>query len=370
MLCKDETLVNKQTSVIRTMEVRLGCRFAMAAAIVAVALAFAPVARPAAAAADPVLAEVGSYKITQQEVDARLKVQLYEVRKRTLDKTIDDYLLQQAAKKDKLSVAEYLKREVDDKVATDLTGISPKFKKYYDENKDKLPEFKGVPYDEAKDRMMAAVRRRVFLIENEELVARLRKEAGVKILLQQPRVEVASVGHPMLGPPNAPVKVVEFGDFQCPYCGRTEDTLKAMREKYGDKVQLVFMDFPLSFHAHAMQAARGARCAQEQNKFWQYHDALFADQSKLAPDDLKATAKRLGLNMEKFDACFDSGKYDDAIHQDMAEGSKLNVSGTPTFFIDGRELTGARPLPQFQEIIDDELARVGNHGAKKTAAAK
>jgi protein-disulfide isomerase len=361
--------VHKQTSATRSIVVRHAGRPLLATAIITAALAFAAGVRPAAAAdANPVLAEIGSHKkITQQEVDAKIKAQLYDARKGALDDIVDDYLLQQAAKKDKLSVSDYLKREVDDKVAADVTDASAK--KFYDDNKDKIAALKALPYDKVKDRLIAALRQRDSQAQREELLARLRKQAGVKVLLQPPRIQVASAGNPALGPKNAPVKVIEFADFQCPFCRRAEDTIKAMREKYGDKVQLVYMDFPLSFHDHAMQAAGAARCAGEQDKFWQYHDALFADQSKLAPTDLKATAQKLGLDTKKFDACLDKGKYDVAIQQDLAEGRKLNVNGTPTFFIDGRELVGAQPLPRFQEIIDEELAQTGNHGAKKTAAA-
>ncbi len=361
--------MHNQICNTRTIATRPAGRSMMAAAIVATGLAFVMGVRPAAAAdANPVLAEIGSHKITQQEVDAKIKVQLYDARKGALDDMVDDYLLQRAAKKDKLSVSDYLKREVNDKVAADITDASAK--KFYDDNKDKIAALKTVPYDKIKDRLIAALRQRDAQTQREELMARLRKQAGVKVLLQPPRIAVAAdASHPTLGPNNAPVKVIEFADFQCPFCRRAEDTLKAMREKYGDKVQLVYMDFPLSFHNHAMQAASAARCAGEQNKFWQYHDALFADQSKLAPAELKATAKKLGLDSRKFDACLDKSKYDAAIQKDLAEGRKLSVSGTPTFFIDGRQLVGAQPLPKFQEIIDDELAQAGNHGAKKTAAA-
>lgn len=360
--------MRRELSALRKTPARLCGRYLTAAAVAAVAIALSAGVQPAAAAdANPVLATIGGRKITQQEVDAKITLQLYDARKGALDEIVDDYLLQQAARKEHLSAADYVKREVDDKVAADVTDASAK--KFYDQNKDRIPALKTLSYDKVKDRLIAALRQRDTQQQREELLARLRKQYAVKVLMQPPRLQVASAGHPTLGPKGAPVKVVEFADFQCPFCKRAEDTVKAMREKYGDKVQLVFMDFPLSFHQHAMQAASAARCAGEQDKFWQYHDALFADQSKLAPADLKATAKKLGLDTAKFDACLDKGTYDAAIQQDVAEGRKLNVTGTPTFFIDGRQLVGAQPLPQFQEIIDGELAQAGNHGVKKTAAA-
>ena len=146
------------------------------------------------------------------------------------------------------------------------------------------------------------------LLNRQALVERLSKDAPVKILLDPQRIAVDSSGHPALGAKDAPVTIVEFADFQCPFCNKTENTLKQLRAKYGDKIRLVHMDFPLAFHSHALDAAKAARCANEQGKFWQFRDALFADQSKLAPADLKATAKTLGLNTSQFDACFDKAQ--------------------------------------------------------------
>ncbi len=125
------------------------------------------------------------------------------------------------------------------------------------------------------------------------------------------------------------------------------------------------MDFPLGIHDHAIDAASAGRCAGEQGKFWQFHDAMFADQSKLKPDDLKADAKKLGLDTAKFDECLDKGKYKSAIESDMAQGRDLGVDGTPAFFINGRPLSGAQPFEKFQTTIDEELA-----GGQKQASAK
>lgn len=353
------------------MRARMGGHMVLAAALIASAAGFAvPALAAAAAGSGPVLAEIGSHKITQQEVDSRIKIQLYDARKQAVDQMVDDYLLQQAAKKEKLSVADYLKREIDDKVAADVTDASAK--KFYDDNKDRIPPLKAAgSYDKVKDRLIPALRERAKQQQHEQLLARLRQQSGVKILLEAPRINLnlSEGGHPTLGSKDAPVTVVEFGDFQCPFCKRSEDSVKAIRGKYGDQVRLVFMDFPLEFHAHAMQAASAARCAGGQGKYWEYHDALFADQSKLGPADLKATAKKLGLDTAKFDACLDKGEYDAAIRKDLDEGHKLDVSGTPTFFIDGRELVGAEPPESFEKIIDEELAKNGEHN-KKTASAE
>jgi len=301
-----------------------------------------------------VVAKVGNHEITQEQVDAKLRLQLYNARKAVLDQMVDEYLLEQAAASQKLSVTAYLKREVDDKAGAEVNEAAAR--KFYNENKDTLPTLKSAgSFDKVKDRLLAALRQRTAQQKRAELLAGLRKQTDIKLLLEPPRVEVAAGGHPAIGPSNAPVTIVEFGDFQCPFCGAAESTVKAVRLKYGERVRLVYIDFPLSFHNHAMQAANAARCAGEQDRFWQYHDALFADQAKLAPTDLKATAKKLGLDTAKFDLCLDRGQYDDAINRDVGLGRRLNVTGTPTFFIDGRPLEGAQPEAKFMEVIDEEL---------------
>ncbi len=308
-----------------------------------------------------VVATVGSHTITEGELDAKLKPEIaamraeYEKRvdqaiaertedlkKQTLQSMADDYLVQQAAKNDNLSVADYLKKEY-----TGKDGVTEaQAQQFYDQHKQQgTPPFAQIKTELIND------------MNREALLQRLRKQEPVKILLEPKRVAVQSSGHPSLGPADAPVTIVEFTDFQCPFCKRSEDTVKQLRAHYGDKVRLVHMDFPLSFHSHAMDAAKAARCANEQGKFWPYRDALFADQSKLAPADLKATAKQLGLNTTQFDSCFDKGKYQAAIESDLAEGNKLGVDGTPAFFIDGRSLVGAQPISSFTEIVDDELAK-------------
>jgi len=189
------------------------------------------------------------------------------------------------------------------------------------------------------------------------------------VMLVEPHFNVTSAGHPSTGGKNAPVTIVEFSDFQCPFCRGAENSIKAVRDKYGDKIRLIYMDFPLGMHPHAMEAARAGRCAAEQDKFWQFHDAMFADQSKLAAADLKATAQKLGLDIKQFNACFDQAKPDTGIRQDMAQGQSLGVTGTPTFFINGRELVGAQPAPKFNEMIDEELARAKSPAAEHQAKA-
>ncbi len=168
-------------------------------------------------------------------------------------------------------------------------------------------------------------------------------------------------GDPVLGPANAPVTIVEFSDFACPFCRQAADTLKRVREKYGERVRLVHKDFPLAMHGHANGAAMAARCAGAQGQYWAYRDALFAGHSGLAPADLKAVAESLGLDAAGFDSCYDSDRYRDRIEADVAEGTRLGVSGTPTFMIGDQRYVGNLSFQSFCSAIDKELSASGQN---------
>jgi protein-disulfide isomerase len=161
---------------------------------------------------------------------------------------------------------------------------------------------------------------------------------------------------PARGPESALVTIIEFSDFQCPFCRGAEDTLEAIRRQYGDQVRLVYMDFPLRFHVHAMLAASAARCAGEQGKLWQYREALLANRINLRLNDLEATAEQLGLDTAQFEACLENGRYYGSIKRDIAEGRYLGVAGIPTFFINGRRVAGSQKLESFEKLIDRQLA--------------
>jgi protein-disulfide isomerase len=309
-----------------------------------------------AAESSKVVATVGDHKITAQELDAKIKPQLatvesqiYELKVSAIRSMADDYLLEQAAKKENLSTADYLKKHLSEKKITDTDA-----KLFYDQHKELQARYPK--YDQIKDRLVEALQAQHDEQGKTAFMDQLRKQHPVAVMLTPPRVEVKFAGHPEIGPASAPVTIVEFSDFQCPFCGRAEPALKQVHEKYGDKVRLVYMDFPLGIHDHAIDAASAGRCAGEQGKFWQFHDEMFSNQSKLAPADLKADAKKLGLDTAKFDECLDKGKYKTAIETDMAQGRELGVDGTPAFFVNGRPLTGAQPFEKFQTTIDEELA--------------
>lgn len=173
--------------------------------------------------------------------------------------------------------------------------------------------------------------------------------------------EVDTAGAPSKGREAAPVTIVEFAEFQCPFCMRVGPTLKQIEETYGDKVRFVWKHLPLtSIHANAMNAALASEAARAQGKFWEYHDMLFANQANLAIDDLKRYAKDVGLDVARFEKDMVDPQYKKRVETDIAEAANLKVSGTPGFFINGRFVSGAQPFATFAQFIDDELAKVNN----------
>jgi protein-disulfide isomerase len=192
------------------------------------------------------------------------------------------------------------------------------------------------------------------------LIADLRKTGPeVRLLFDAPRhtIEVTA-DDPSIGSSSAPVTLVEFSDFQCPFCQRVAPTLKQVKEKYGDKVRIVWKDFPLTqIHPQAFKAGEAAHCAADQGKFWEYHDRLFANQQSLQPNDLKKHAADLGLDSGAFGTCLDSSKYGERVRDGVAEGSRLGVNSTPTIYINGRVLSGAQPYETFVTVIDEELSK-------------
>ncbi len=178
-------------------------------------------------------------------------------------------------------------------------------------------------------------------------------------------VNVSEDDDPFRGDANAPVVMIEFSDFQCPFCRSFfENTLTQLEEKYikTGKVKLVYRDFPLSFHPAAQKAAEAGECADDQGKFWEMHDKIFEEQSKqgqgtiqFSVDDIKKWAGEIGLNTTKLNDCMDSGKYAQEVQKDAADGTAAGVSGTPTFFINGKQLVGAQPYSVFEQTIEAEL---------------
>lgn len=305
-----------------------------------------------------VAAVIGGTRVTMSEIEKRVNGQLsrmradeYNLKRRALDETIARILLEEEAKKRGTSVEELTRLEVDGKAVT-VAGEDKKaeYKKLKARFANKTEAELTRMADENLSRRKRAERHRQFVSE-------LRSKTDIRILLEPPRFDVDANEGPSLGPQNAPVTIVEFSEFQCPYCAQVQPALKRLKERYGDKIRIVFRNFPLPRHAEAPKAAEAASCADEQGKFWEMHDKLFANSSKLQVTDLKRYAVEIGLETDRFDQCLDTGKYTGKWRADARDGSIYGVSGTPAFFINGRMVAGAVPYEDFVLIIEEELQR-------------
>jgi protein-disulfide isomerase len=340
-------------------------RTALACALSSFALASTAgaVEKPAAAPRRPsVVASVGGVTIDAAELEAAGAVRLfavytqeYEIRKQLLDDIIANRLLEKEAKSRGISVDELNRVEVEGK-AVPVTEAEAKA--LYDQNKGRFGQSAEA---DALKRIETGLRQQRINARRAEYVAALRKAATVKVMLEPPRVTVDAAGGPAKGPESAPITIVEYADYQCPYCTRALASLKQVEEKYAGKVRVVFRDFPLTqIHHDAQKAAEAGACANDQGKFWPMHDKLFANQTKLGVRDLKQHATDLGLDAAAFGTCLDSGQHAAEIKKSVEEGQRFGLSGTPSFFINGRLLVGAQPYEGFAQVIDEELERTAS----------
>jgi len=292
-------------------------------------------------------------KLKQAEVKAL--TDLYAARKGAIDEMLTKRLLEEEAKSKGKTLDQWYQTDF-------LQSLPPpseaELKQLYEQHKN---EVGGQSYEQVHDRLVQFVKQQKSRDQLTGFIDQLKQKHGVQVTLAPPnlpRVEVAAKG-PSRGPDNATVTIVEFSDFQCPYCGRVYPTVEKLMKDYDGKVRLVFRHFPLSFHPNAEKAAEAAACAQDQGKFWQMHDKMFTNQQKLAVDDLKTFAKDLGLDQGKFDKCLDSGEKAAMVSADEKDGESAGVSGTPAFFINGIFINGAVPYEEFKETVDRELKRKG-----------
>ncbi len=307
-----------------------------------------------------VLARIGEVEILSSDVEATVATELgeldrqrHELMEKGLEAAINDALVEIAAEQKGMTSEDFLKAEVDAKV----TAVT-------DADVDQFYEARKGQINQPKEAIVGQIRQYLEQTGRNEafgaLVAELRKEHKPQVLLEPMRVEVAEGGAPAKGPESAPVTIVEFSDFQCPFCSRVIPTLDKVTETYGDQVRLVFRQFPLhSIHPQAQKAAEAALCADDQGKFWEMHDALFQNQSKLQVADLKSRAAELELDAAAFEKCLDSGQHADRVTADLEAGMAAGVTGTPAMFINGRFLSGAQPFEAISKVIDDELSRAG-----------
>jgi protein-disulfide isomerase len=307
-------------------------------------------------------ATIGDEVISMAELERSAATELAgleQQRQRLLDQKlaqlIADRLLAREAKKRGVTVDTLLRDEVSSKVPPVAEADIAEFMA---QNRARMPRGNE---GELKARVAEFLQRQQVNQRREAYVASLRSQTPVQIHLKAPepiRVQVDPSQGYARGPREAPVNIVEFSDFRCPYCKAVVTTLKQVAAQYPDRVRWVFRDFPIpGLHPDAPLAHEAARCAGEQGKFWPYHDLLFDRATDASAAALKQYAAEVGADRAAFDQCLDGHKYQAAVNADIEAGSKLGVSGTPSFFINGELLVGNQPLSEFQRIIERELAR-------------
>jgi protein-disulfide isomerase len=274
-----------------------------------------------------------------------------EILWKALNSLIEDKLIAAQVARGSLTREQLLNAEIESNVETPSPEEVDQF---YEANKAQIPGPKAQALPQVRQFMIDSSRRRY----REMFFNNLRRTFKVTTYLDPLRTEVATTGHPSRGSEKASVTIVEFGDFECPVCGALFPTMKLVEKNYSDKVRVVFRQFPLtSIHPRAQKAAEASLCANDQQRFWEFHDSLFGDQTRLDVASLKQRAQTLGLNTTAFNSCLDSGKQVNAIQKDRDDGTKAGVSGTPTLFINGRPLSGNRPYTEIRDVIEDELKR-------------
>lgn len=316
----------------------------------------APEARAAKAAPDEVVARVAGKPITMAELDRRaagglerVRYEEYEVRRQVLEQLVTERILEAEAASRGLTKEAYLKAEIEDKVTApsreDVTAL-------YDQHR---ARFGGRALEDVYDDLARALKERRRGEHEAILRHELRSQTKVAILLKEPRTNVAIPAEaPSLGPATAPVTVVEFLDYQCPYCHKVQGIVDDMLTQYEGKLRFVHREFLLG-SPRAMPAARAARCAGDQKRFWEYHRRLLTEGGDRSDADLQKRAVAIGLDGSTFATCLASERHDATIRRSVEQGTELGVSGTPTFFINGRRLVGVRSLQEFREVIDAEL---------------
>jgi protein-disulfide isomerase len=279
--------------------------------------------------------------------------QEYKLKKEALDTLVRKKLVEAEAKKRGLSVDELLANEVDSKIPEPSDDEA---KGYY------LAVKNGATasFDAVKQQVKQMIRNAEIQQARQKYEDSLRVNSEILVLMQPPSSQVDYDPARVKGDPNAPVTMIEFADFQCPYCQKTEATVNALLAKYKGRVKLAFLDFPLNeIHPQAAQAAEASHCAGEQGKFWEYHDSLFAEQSKLDEKSLISRAQSLHLDESAFRSCLMSGKFKELVEANRRQGARFGVAGTPAYFINGVFMSGAQPQAEFEKIIDNELSAQG-----------
>ncbi len=292
--------------------------------------------------------ELEKWRMESLQFEARQERVRHEILEKKLDELVATELVALEAAEQGLPDEELLKKETSNLEEPTEEEVNT----FYQDNQQRLQGSRTQLLPKIRQYLEDEKREQIY----QDFVDRLKTKYGVITHLQPLRIDVATEGHPSHGPADAPVTIVEFSDFECPYCQAMLGTIKNIQEAYGEKVRLVYRQFPLnSIHPNAQRAAEASLCANEQGRFWEMHDLMFEDQSGLSVEALTKKAESLELDGSTFEKCLTSNKYAERVKQDVMDGTVVGVTGTPAVFINGRPLVGNVSYDQLTEIIDDEL---------------
>jgi protein-disulfide isomerase len=326
---------------------------------------------------DQIVATVGGHEITLSQVDQRwneldpgsqmqARQQMYDGRTRTLDQMIAEKVIELAAHANGVTPQQFLLTEIPRRIhAVTEDEIAATYREAADQTR-------GTTLEQVRPRIREYLEEQRYGAALRALVDELRTASDqIDISLEPPRLQVNSTSNERVrGPATAPVTIVEFSDFQCPFCKQAGPTLKEIQAAFGDRVRLIYRDAPLPNHPDAPLAAEAGQCAHDQGKFWEYHDILFDHQHALERSRLKEYAVTAGLDSKKFTTCLDEGRFQRNVQQDVVDAQAYGVSSTPTFFINGRILMGAASYETWERVIREELARSGGLVAQRQSAAR
>lgn len=310
-----------------------------------------------------VVAEVNGHQYTRADLEQlqgsdllQAKYKYYQVEQKAVEKLVREKLLEDAAKKEGVSPQDLLKKHVDPQVKQPSEA---EIRFFYDvaQTDKSLAEV----HDQIRDQIIAARREKVA----QAYLDTLRKQGHVRVELEPPTTAIASstAGAPVLGPANAPIKIIEYADYQCPYCKQMYPVIKKLQKDFPN-TQLVYEDYPLPMHGNAQKAAEAAHCAGDQGKYWEYHDAIFEHNGPIDVPNLKDIAKGMKLDQAKFDQCLDSGADAAVVAKGKDQGKQLGLTGTPTIFINGHMITGATSYDTLKDVVVQETHANSNSQAR------
>jgi protein-disulfide isomerase len=305
-----------------------------------------------------VVATVGGEPIRKDELleliapgEAQLEAQRFEMRRQAVEQLVAQRLVEKEAAQKGVTVQELLEKEI---MSQAPPPSEEEVRAFFDEH---AAEMGGQPFEAVAPQISEHLGRQAAEQRLQTYFDDLKSRTPVEIRLEAPRIEIETAGQPRLGPADAKVTVVEFSDFQCPYCADAAGVMKQVADKYGDDVAIVYRNFPLASHADARPAAEAAECALDQGKFWELHDRMFAAPADLGREQLVAHAGAAGLDVAKFSECLDSGAKAAEVDADLAAGEQAGVQGTPALYVNGRALTGPATVDELSRMIDQELGR-------------